>query len=48
MVYMKCKLWEICDDVSICPFLTLKKPDLHQCRFSFLKLSRIDTFCKKG
>lgn len=30
------------------PFLTLKKPDLHQCRFSFLKLLRIDTFCKKG
>jgi hypothetical protein len=27
--------------------LTLKKPDLHQCRFSFLKLLRIDTFCKK-
>ena len=30
------------------PFLTLKKPDLHQYRFSFLKLLRIDTFCKKG
>ena len=29
-------------------FLTLKKPDLHQYRFSFLKLLRIDTFCKKG
>jgi len=27
--------------------LTLKKLDLHQCRFSFLKLLRIDTFCKK-